>query len=163
MSPGPTPVGGLPPLPRPGPDPIPWPEPTAGLGLLRLIGIGLAAGLILLMIVRAARRWAHDRRARAAIPVLPPPGARADELAAAARSALVAMLGEPWGARTTEELAESEATLRDAFGDDLTAQLLAFLRETDQVRFADRDELADSWRPAVAALLDTARSMRTGR
>lgn len=163
MSLGPTPSRGLPSLPRPGPGPIPWPDPVVGPGIPTRIGFALAiaAGIILALAVRSGRRWARARRARAAIPTMPPPGAGAAELAHAARAALVAILGESWAARTTEEIVESEAALHAAFGEKQTTQLLAFLREADTARFADRDKPADAWRPAVAGILDTARSLRS--
>ncbi len=165
MSPGSTPAtsGGLPPLPIPGPDPLPWPEASPGLGVPRAVGIAIAAGLILALLVRFGGRWVREFRARSALPAMPPPTASAADLVAVARAILVAVMGEPWGARTTEEIAASATALHPVFGVERTDRLIAFLQTADQARFAGHSEAEDAWRPLVAEILDTARSIKTGR
>lgn len=156
---------GLPPLPRPGPDPLPWPETSAWPGTLRGLGIALALGLILYLALRVWWRWRSRSRIRTSsfVPAMPPPGAGMEELATAVRAAIVARLGGSWSARTTEEMAADATALQGAFGDDVSARLLAFLIAADRARFAGRNEPAEDWRAVVAEVLAGARSITSGR
>lgn len=130
----------LPPRPNLGPDPWPEPEwPPAGAlvsaSLVLLVTLALAA-----VAIRRRRRrpWPDppDTNADAADSDTPTtPAERLMHAAATVRAALILRFGEPWGAKTTEEIA-AESALSEALGVERASEIIRLLARADVIRFA---------------------------
>lgn len=146
----------LPPRPNLGPEP--WPESPWPTGWL--------AGLAALLIVAALGILRHRRRSRLVAatgdgpsPTLAAPDDPQERLiraADAARAALVARLGPPWVARTTEEIAEAPEPVA-WLGVARAGRLVELLRSADRAKFAGPTTAAptgeDHWESFVAELV----------
>jgi hypothetical protein len=128
----------VPPRPNLGPEPMPerWTSIGWGLGLLGLL---VTASLLARRLRRrSSSRSVHpDRLVAAAGPF----DNRRQQMAAwsdAVRAALISRFGAAWGARTTEEIAESaDTTLLPAIGVETSSRLVTFFIEADRAKFDD--------------------------
>lgn len=120
-------------LPRPNPGPIPPPMPWAEYGPLA-VSLFVAAWLVI------GARWRYKRPRRDGTK----PTARATETetrpivcqSLALREALARRFGEPWAARTTEELGASPELL-ERLGAGPRDRLLALLSAADRALYGN--------------------------
>jgi hypothetical protein len=130
----------LPPRPNRGPDS--WSPPIEAVWPAIALVVALV-GVLGLVSLRRARRLSPQGIAVHADPprVVNPP----ENLIAAAeaiRNAIAEAYGEPWLAKTTEELA-GDATLREGLGAELAARGVGVLSAADRAKFHARAESKD--------------------
>ncbi len=166
------PRGLVPPRPNLGPEP--WSEPQS----MRAVYVALA--LALLVILSSATLygvWRLRRGGRAKGEKRPPfdrpdatPRQRLIGLWGSLRKALADRLGASYRARTTEELAADEK-LRELLGEELFNQLIHFLDQLDQLKFAPvrtprdqdaREQELVAWEPRVKNLMTQLRDGPSG-
>ncbi len=152
--------GLVPPRPNLGPEPWSDPPPIA----LFLCVAGALACLLLIWLVRGRLRRVRARRAGLAVSSQGPPDTtprgRLVALSHSMRDVLANQFGSAWRAKTTEELS-AEPQLAERLGPDQLQELIRFLDQVDQLKFAPRRsnhhheslerELA-AWEPRVADL-----------
>ena len=147
----------VPPRPNLGPEPLP--EPAAGMSMM----VYLAPAVVLAALAgwRYARRRRNSTKASEIRPesivgsandATVSPGARLLALADRARAGLFTRFGEPWRAKTTEEIA-MDSRFSATFDTNSAAMFLDLLRLADVEKFSDHCEGGDQ--RDLTALLDS--------
>ncbi len=135
----------LPPRPNLGPEA--WPESIEETRV-NVEAITFGFGLFAILLLLIGFRWLSQRhrnrteirdpvvdaRTRATDPSLPAPD-RLLAQAEAIRESLIKALGPQWGARTTEELVDSEEIVQQ-LEPEQSQYIIAILRRADQLKFA---------------------------
>jgi hypothetical protein len=152
--------GLVPPRPNLGPEPWSDPPPIA-------LFLWVAGALACLFLIWLVRRRLHRARVNRAGPNLAnqaprdtTPRGRLVALSHSMRDALTNQFGTAWRAKTTEELS-AEPRLAEVLGADQLEELIRFLDQIDQLKFAPErsnhhheslERELEAWEPRLADL-----------
>jgi hypothetical protein len=154
--------------PRPNLGPEPFEKPSRVNAWPVAAAVTFVVIVLCLVLRRRARRIAVSTTAQPASGNTPADAVHA--LADSVRAQLVLRFGDPWRARTTEQIAESHA-IAEALGAESFQMLVAFLQAVDVVKYsgqenANSDTIRAEWSNWAAHFVADAagaRSATTGK
>jgi hypothetical protein len=159
--------------PRPNLGPEPWSDPVP-IMLLLCVGGALVSLLVAWLLWRRLRRARGDRAGLALTNQSPrddSPRGRLVALSNSVRDDLANQFGTAWRAKTTEELS-AEPRLEDVLGRDQLQELIRFLDQVDQLKFAPErtnhhhvslERELTAWEPRLADLKNKIQVKPDGR
>ncbi len=156
----------IPPRPNLGPEPLEKPSHVNAWPVAAAVTFVVI--VLCLVLRRRARRIANMTSVQPAVADAPADALHA--LADSIRAQLVLRFGDPWRARTTEQIAESPA-IAEALGPESFHKLVAFLQAVDVVKYSgqehgDSDAIRAEWSDWAAHFVADAagaRSATTGK